>query len=72
LETNEVTKTELIIPNMMKALEGLKVKNQYGETRTILIVKGTSVLTYEEPNNYYHITKLFKDGQSLDNLNIKK
>lgn len=47
-------------------LISLQVKNRYGETRTILSVNGTSVMTYEEPNNYYHNTKLFKDGRSLD------
>ncbi|GEM_PF-6512710 len=53
------------IKNNMKSHRGLQVKNQYGETRTILNIVGNSVLTYEEPNNFYHITKLFKDGQSL-------
>jgi len=38
--------------------KGDKVKNQYGETLTVLEVIGSSVRVYEENNNY-HITKLW-------------
>lgn len=43
-----------------------KVRNQYAETLTVLEVIGDlMVRTYEEPNDLYHYTKLFVNGQSL-------
>ena len=39
--------------------KGTKVKNQYGETLTVLeIIDLTTVRVYEDFNNLYHITKL--------------
>ena len=45
---------------------GTKVKNQYGETLTVLEVIGNlMVRTYEDFNNLYHCTKLFYEDKSI-------
>lgn len=46
---------------------GLKVKNQHGETLTILeVVGGVMVRTYEDFNNLYFYTKLFYNGKTIE------
>ena len=54
----------------MKASEltkGQKVKNQYGETRTVLeVIDGLMVRVYEEYNDRYHCTKLFVNGKAIE------
>ena len=52
----------------MKIQKGLKVINQYGETRTVLSIFGRFVKTYEEYNNYYHTDKLYHKGKSLTTI----
>ncbi len=42
--------------NDLKA--GDKVKNCYGETRTVAFITGCQVFTLEESNSWYHPTKL--------------
>jgi len=53
----------------MKALNlkrGTKVKNQYGETITVLeVIDGLMVRTYEDYNNLYHCSKLFYEGKAI-------
>ena len=45
---------------------GTKVKNQYGETLTVLeVIGGIMINTYEDFNNLYHCTKLFYEGKSI-------
>lgn len=47
----------------MKAINlkvGDKVKNQFGKILTVKSVNENTVTTYEDSNNFYHITKLFK------------
>ena len=45
---------------------GTKVKNQYGETLTVLeVIGGLMVRTYEDFNNLYHCTKLFYEGKAI-------
>lgn len=46
--------------NNNKFNNGERVKNQYGEIRTVIeVIDQKMIRTYEEPNNLYHITKLF-------------
>lgn len=41
--------------------KGAKVKNQYGDTLTVLeVIDGVMIRTYEDFNNLYHYTKMFK------------
>lgn len=55
--------------NAMTAQElkrGTKVKNQYGETLTVLeVVGGLMVRTYEEFNTLYHCSKLYFNGKKI-------
>ena len=45
---------------------GTKVKNQYGETLTVLeVIGGLMIRTYEDFNNLYHCTKLFYEGKKI-------
>lgn len=42
---------------------GQKVRNQFGETRTILSQVGCQVFVVEECNGHYHPSKLFPVGE---------
>lgn len=54
---------------MTNLKKGSKVKNQYGETRTILaVIDGRMIRTFEEPNNLYHPSKLYLNGTCIDNI----
>lgn len=46
---------------MKNLTKGSKVKNQYGESLTVLeVIDNLMVRTYEDFNNLYHISKLSK------------
>lgn len=38
---------------------GQKVRNQFGEVRTVLLQEGCQVFVEEECSNHYHPSKLF-------------
>ena len=45
---------------------GMKIKNQYGETLTVLeVIGGLMINTYEDFNNLYHCTKVFYNGKEI-------
>ncbi len=45
---------------------GMKVKNQFGATLTVLeVVGGLMIRTYEDFNNLYHCTKLIYNGKQI-------
>ena len=44
--------------SLTKFKEGQKVKNQYGEIRTVCEVWPFAIFVYEEPTIMYHPTKL--------------
>ena len=39
---------------------GEQVRDNYGRVLTVAVQRGTSVLVVEDPNNWIHITKLFR------------
>ena len=46
---------------------GMKIKNQYGQTLTVLeVVGGLMIRTYEDFNNLYHCTKVFYNGEKIE------
>lgn len=46
--------------------KGTKVKNQYGESLTVLeIIDNLTIRTYEDFNNLYHFSKLFFNGSQI-------
>ena len=45
--------------------KGTKVKNEKGETRTVLSINNGFIITQEEPEDYYTSHDLFYDGKPL-------